>query len=86
VIVRIASSKISIARNAARLALLDVKVRDIVRLLESQGWRQVRQKGSHRAFKHPEKASVVTVPGHRNDDLPQGTLASIFKKAEVEKS
>ena len=63
-----------------------MKVRDVVRLLESKQWRQVRQRGSHRAFKHASKASVVTVPGNWNDDLPIGTLKSILRKAEIEET
>jgi predicted RNA binding protein YcfA (HicA-like mRNA interferase family) len=54
--------------------------------LESNHWRLVRQKGSHRAFKHPEKPMVVTVPGNWNDDLPLGTLKSIFRKADLKES
>lgn len=61
-----------------------MKVREVIRLLESKQWRLDRQKGSHRAFKHPSKPMVVTVPGHWNDDLPMGTLKSILKKAEIE--
>lgn len=61
-----------------------MKVREIIRLLESMQWRLVRQKGSHRAFRHPFHPMVVTVPGHLNDDLPIGTLKSILKKAEVD--
>lgn len=60
-----------------------MKVRDLIRLLEADQWRLIRQKGSHRAFKHPAKPSVVTVPGHWNDDLPIGTLKSILRKAEL---
>ena len=60
-----------------------MKVRDVVRLLESNRWRMVRQKGSHRAFRHPTKPMVVTVPGNWNDDLPIGTLKSILRKAEL---
>ena len=40
-------------------------------------------KGSHRAFHHPVKPMVVTVPGNWNDDLPVGTPRSILKKAEL---
>jgi predicted RNA binding protein YcfA (HicA-like mRNA interferase family) len=61
-----------------------VKVRDLVRLIEQDGWRQVRTTGSHRHFKHPSKPSVVTVPGHPGDDLPVGTLKSILKAAGLE--
>ena len=60
-----------------------MKVRDVVRRLEADGWRLVRQKGSHRAYKHPEKPLVVTVTGNWNDDLPMGTLKSILNKAEL---
>jgi predicted RNA binding protein YcfA (HicA-like mRNA interferase family) len=60
-----------------------MKVREVVRLLESNQWRLVRQKGSHRAFRHPFKPMVVTVPGNWNDDLPVGTLKSILRKAEI---
>ena len=60
-----------------------MKVRDVVRRLEADGWRMVRQKGSHRAYKHPEKPLVVTVAGNWNDDLPVGTLKSILNKAEL---
>ena len=61
-----------------------VKVRDLIKLLESGKWVLVRQKGSHRAFRHPTKPMVVTVPGHPGDEVPTGTLRSILKKAEVE--
>ncbi len=63
-----------------------MKVRDLVRRLEVDGWRFVRQKGSHRAFRHPHKPMVVTVPGNWNDDLPVGTLKSILRKAELKES
>jgi predicted RNA binding protein YcfA (HicA-like mRNA interferase family) len=63
-----------------------MKVRDVVRLLEEKQWRIVRQRGSHRAFRHPSKPMVVTVPGNWNDDLPVGTLKSILRKAEIEDS
>jgi len=39
-----------------------MKVREIVKKLELDGWYQARMKGSHRVFKHPEKAGIVVVP------------------------
>jgi predicted RNA binding protein YcfA (HicA-like mRNA interferase family) len=63
-----------------------MKVRDVVFRLEADGWQLVRQKGSHRAFKHPRKPMVVTVPGNWDDDLPVGTLKSILRKAELKES
>ena len=58
-----------------------MKVRDAVKLIEHDGWFQVRMKGSHHQFKHPTKAGLVTIPGRPNDDLAVGTLNSILKQA-----
>jgi predicted RNA binding protein YcfA (HicA-like mRNA interferase family) len=58
-----------------------MKVRDAIRLIEEDGWYQVRMKGSHRQFKHPTKPGLVTIPGRPNDDLAIGTLNSIRKQA-----
>jgi predicted RNA binding protein YcfA (HicA-like mRNA interferase family) len=61
-----------------------LKVRDVVRWLEGEGWRHVRTTGSHRHFKHPAKPNVVTIPGRVGDDLPVGTLKSILRAAGLE--
>ena len=58
-----------------------MKVRDIIRMLEQDGWVLKRTKGSHRQYKHPTKIGRVTLPGHPNDELPPGTLNSILKQA-----
>jgi predicted RNA binding protein YcfA (HicA-like mRNA interferase family) len=58
-----------------------MKVRDIIRMLEREGWVLKRVKGSHRQYKHPARAGRVTLPGHPNDDLPLGTLNSVLKQA-----
>jgi predicted RNA binding protein YcfA (HicA-like mRNA interferase family) len=58
-----------------------VKVRDLIRMVESDGWKQVRITGSHRHFKHSSKPNVVTIPGHAGDDVPTGTLKSILRAA-----
>jgi predicted RNA binding protein YcfA (HicA-like mRNA interferase family) len=62
-------------------AELTVKVRDVVTLLEADGWRHERQRGSHRIFRHPVKAGSVTVAGKANADIPRGTLASVRRQA-----
>jgi predicted RNA binding protein YcfA (HicA-like mRNA interferase family) len=61
-----------------------VKVRDVIRLVETKGWRHVRTTGSHRHYKHPPKANVVTIPGHPGDEIPEGNLKSILKAAGLE--
>ena len=59
------------------------KVREAIRLIERDGWRLVRTKGSHRHYRHPRKRGTVTVPGKPGDDLPRGTWNSILKQAEL---
>lgn len=58
-----------------------MKVREVIELLEREGWEHVRTKGSHRQFKHPNKPGKVTVAGKPSLDLPPGTLNSILKQA-----
>lgn len=58
-----------------------MKIRDIVKMLEDEGWSVVRQRGSHRQFKHGKKAGLVTVAGKPGDDVAPGTLNSILKHA-----
>jgi predicted RNA binding protein YcfA (HicA-like mRNA interferase family) len=62
-----------------------VKVREVEKLLEADGWRQVRMKGSHRQFKHPVKKGLVTLAGQGGQDLAPGTLNSVLKQAGLKK-
>lgn len=58
-----------------------MRVRDVIRLIEKHGWYLKRMRGSHRQFKHREKAGVVTIAGHMNEEVAPGTLNSILKQA-----
>jgi predicted RNA binding protein YcfA (HicA-like mRNA interferase family) len=60
------------------------KVREVIEILEANGWRQVRERGSHRHFKHPDLPPVVTVAGKRSDTMRPGTLANIRRKSGIE--
>lgn len=53
---------------------------ELIRMLEEDGWKRVRTKGSHHHFKHPSKPLLVTVP-HPKKDLPVGTMNSILRDA-----
>jgi predicted RNA binding protein YcfA (HicA-like mRNA interferase family) len=64
---------------------IEMKIRDVVKLIEADGWYMVATKGSHRQYKHPTKRGRVTIAGHLNDDLAPGTLNSIFKQAKLQK-
>ncbi|MDE3231537.1 MAG: type II toxin-antitoxin system HicA family toxin, partial [Chloroflexota bacterium] len=46
-----------------------MKVREVIALLEADGWRLVTIRGNHRQFKHPTKPGRVTIAGHMSDDL-----------------
>ncbi|NJO81900.1 MAG: type II toxin-antitoxin system HicA family toxin [Blastochloris sp.] len=61
-----------------------MKVRDIIRVIERDGWYFVRQRGSHRQYHHPVKAGTVTVSGHPSDDLPRGTERNILRQAQID--
>jgi predicted RNA binding protein YcfA (HicA-like mRNA interferase family) len=58
-----------------------VKFRDVVNMIEQDGWRLVRTVGSHRQYRHSIKPGTVTVAGKPNLDVPPGTLNSILKQA-----
>jgi predicted RNA binding protein YcfA (HicA-like mRNA interferase family) len=60
-----------------------MKIRDIIKLIEDDGWYLIATRGSHRQYKHPIKPGRVTIAGHLGDDLAQGTLNSILKQAKL---
>jgi predicted RNA binding protein YcfA (HicA-like mRNA interferase family) len=62
-----------------------VKVKELIALLEADGWFQVRTKGSHRQYHHRTKPGTVTVAGKPSIDIPPGTLASALKQAGLKK-
>jgi predicted RNA binding protein YcfA (HicA-like mRNA interferase family) len=59
---------------------MTMKVRQVIKLIEADGWRLARQRGSHRQFRHATKAGRVTIAGNDGDVRP-GTLASILRQA-----
>jgi predicted RNase H-like HicB family nuclease/predicted RNA binding protein YcfA (HicA-like mRNA interferase family) len=50
-----------------------MKVKEVIRLLEGEGWFLVATRGSHRQYKHPVRPGRVTVAGKPSDDLAPGT-------------
>jgi predicted RNA binding protein YcfA (HicA-like mRNA interferase family) len=58
-----------------------VKVRDVIAVIEKDGWYLVATRGSHRQYKHARKPGRVTVAGKPSDDVAPGTLNSILKQA-----
>ncbi|HZR65310.1 MAG TPA: type II toxin-antitoxin system HicA family toxin [Terriglobales bacterium] len=62
-----------------------MKVRDVIKLLEQDGWFLDRTRGSHRQYKHLTKQGLVTLPGKPGDELAAGTLNSVLKQAGLKK-
>jgi predicted RNA binding protein YcfA (HicA-like mRNA interferase family) len=62
-----------------------VKIRELIALIESDGWVLVRTKGSHRQFQHPSKPGTVTVAGNPGTEIPRGTLNSVLKQSGLKK-
>jgi predicted RNA binding protein YcfA (HicA-like mRNA interferase family) len=62
-----------------------MKVSEVLRLIQEDGWFLVATRGSHRQFKHPTKPGRVTVAGKPSDDLAPGTLNSILKQSGLKK-
>ena len=60
-----------------------MKVRDVIRRIEADGWRLDRIKGSHRQYVNPTKTGTVTVAGHPNVDMSLDTLKSIWNQAQL---
>lgn len=58
-----------------------MKIREIIKIVENDGWILRRTKGSHRQFKHLTKTGTVTIAGHERDELHPKTESSILKQA-----
>lgn len=56
--------------------------REVIKILEADGWYEVNVVGSHHQFKHPTKKGRVTVK-HPDKDIPIKTLKSIEKQAGI---
>jgi predicted RNA binding protein YcfA (HicA-like mRNA interferase family) len=56
-------------------------VREVIRMVEADGWQLVATRGSHRQYRHKTKAGRVTVAGKLSDELAPGTLNSILKQS-----
>jgi predicted RNA binding protein YcfA (HicA-like mRNA interferase family) len=75
------SSTFSCGSEHASAKAEAMKVREIIRIIESDGWHRVRAKSGHLQYKHATKKGRVTISGHRNDDIHPRTLNSILKQA-----
>jgi len=61
-----------------------LSAREIIRVLGKMGFEEIRQKGSHRYFKHPD-GRVTVVPVHPGRDIGRGLLKRIMNEIEVDR-
>ena len=66
--------------------LTRVKVKELIKLLERDGWSLARTRGSHRQYRHSNKPGCVTVAGKPSADIPPGTLRSALKQAGLKEN
>jgi predicted RNA binding protein YcfA (HicA-like mRNA interferase family) len=60
-----------------------MKYRELIRIIEADGWCIDRTVGSHMQFRHPKKSGTVTIAagGKLGKEVPPGTLNSVLKQA-----
>jgi predicted RNA binding protein YcfA (HicA-like mRNA interferase family) len=59
-----------------------LKPREVIRALECLGFVEVRQRGAHRQFRHPDGRGT-TVPYHSGRDIAPPLLRQIIKDIRV---
>jgi predicted RNA binding protein YcfA (HicA-like mRNA interferase family) len=63
-----------------------LKVSEIIKMIEADGWYLAATRGSHRQYKHPDKPGRVTVAGKPSKELPPGTERSILRQAGIRRA
>lgn len=59
--------------------------KEIIKLIEKDGWYLIRQKGSHRQYRHPHKKGLVTIAHHGvTKTVAPKMLKSILRQAELD--
>ena len=61
-----------------------IKVKEVIKTIEADGWYLARTRGSHRQYKHSSKSGTVTVSGKLSVDIPVGTLKRIWQQAQIQ--
>jgi predicted RNA binding protein YcfA (HicA-like mRNA interferase family) len=59
-----------------------LKPREVIAILDALGFIEVRQRGSHRQFRHPD-GRCTTVPFHQGRDLSPILLRQIAKDIDM---
>ncbi|HBB91614.1 MAG: hypothetical protein A2X22_00310 [Bacteroidetes bacterium GWF2_49_14] len=65
---------------------MNYSAKNLIRILEENGYAFRRSNGSHHIYYHPDKKKVIVVPVHGNKDLPKGTFHAILRQAGLGKT
>lgn len=65
---------------------MPLKVGEMIKLLEGDGWYLVRVRGSHRHYRHPAKPGLTMVAGKPSATLRPMTEKSILRQAGIERT
>lgn len=61
---------------------MPLKVREVIKELETAGWVNVRTKGDHRVFRYSDDR-ITVVSGKLGDDVRPGTYKAILKRTKI---
>ena len=60
-----------------------LKAHDLIRVLKKLGFNEVRQRGAHICFKHPDDGRFTLVPYHNSEDISRGLLRQILREINI---
>lgn len=60
-----------------------MKCSELLRLLQKNGWIEIRRSGSHIIMRHPTKTGQLPVPYHGSKEVKKGLLTAILKQADI---
>lgn len=65
--------------------LSPINSKELIKILEKQGFEQVHQKGSHVRMKHPD-GRRTTIPVHGGEKVGVGLLRKILRDSGISRS
>lgn len=60
-----------------------VSGKQVIAVLEKEGWYVKRVRGSHHVLRHPRIPDAIPVPVHGNRPIKRGTLGSVLRAAGI---
>jgi len=58
-----------------------MKCDELFKKLKKAGWKEIRQKGSHKILRKEGNVETIVFPYHRGKEVPTGTANRILKQA-----